>query len=54
MYEEEIVVVVDVTVEEEKAPVEEEITKHEWPETGALGTIVVTNTGLPPTSSKVT
>ena len=48
--EEERVVVVDVTVEEEKTPVErEEFIKLEWPEMAALGTIVVTNTSLLPT-----
>ena len=46
MYKEEIVVVVDVTVEEEKAPVEgEEFTKLKWPEMAELGTIVVTTSG---------
>lgn len=51
--EEEIVVVFDVTVEEGNTQVEEEdIMILEGPEMAAISTIVVTDTGPPPTCNR--
>ena len=46
-------VVVEVTVDEEETTLERELERLEWPEMAALGTIVVTNTGLPTPTGKL-